>query len=303
MSVSILPFGYYIVDNTTGAFVVDVRSKKVSYMLQIMENWSYIYRQGMDHYPKFCKMIHENGGSMPEPFRCWLWCMVAGMLDIRAMNPKLFHKSLDTYERSVLVKYASVDASIRLDLHRTYPEFPLFQQRRGIDNMAEVLQALAVVHPDVGYCQGMNFVAGALLQCGLRTEDAFWVFHSLLSSPKHLQGYYDGSLRQVRVEVGILELLIGKKFRKYSQHVAKHGVQWGIVAPPWFIGLFLNIFPWESSCRVFEMFMIYGRAFMFSFCLAVVETNKSMFFMCSFLVFLVFVCVWQNITYRCFFLV
>lgn len=46
--------------------------------------------------------------------------------------------------------------------------------------MKRVLEAIAYVLPDVGYCQGMNFIASTLIAVVDDEELAFWIFMSLL---------------------------------------------------------------------------------------------------------------------------
>ena len=49
--------------------------------------------------------------------------------------------------------------------------------------LKNILQAYAVNNPEVGYCQSMNFVAGfLLLVSGMRENESFWVFASLLAN-------------------------------------------------------------------------------------------------------------------------
>jgi len=45
-----------------------------------------------------------------------------------------------------------------------------------------VLNAFASMDPDTGYCQGMNFLVGALILAGRPPKDAFWTFVSLMSN-------------------------------------------------------------------------------------------------------------------------
>lgn len=46
--------------------------------------------------------------------------------------------------------------------------------------MRRVLEAIAYCLPDVGYCQGMNFIASTLIGVLEDEEQAFWLFMSLL---------------------------------------------------------------------------------------------------------------------------
>ena len=56
-------------------------------------------------------------------------------------------------------------AVIVRDVHRTYPEHFLFQERggRGQRMLARVLAVVSEYDPELSYCQGMNFIAGMLL--------------------------------------------------------------------------------------------------------------------------------------------
>lgn len=65
------------------------------------------------------------------------------------------------------------------DIGRTFHVDKL-KTKEGQDELGRVLTALAFIRPEIGYCQGMNFVAGALLSVLKDEELSFWVFVSLL---------------------------------------------------------------------------------------------------------------------------
>jgi hypothetical protein len=46
--------------------------------------------------------------------------------------------------------------------------------------MKRVLEAIGFCLPDIGYCQGMNFIASTLLGVLEDEELAFWIFMNLL---------------------------------------------------------------------------------------------------------------------------
>ena len=57
-----------------------------------------------------------------------------------------------------------LQGEIRRDVVRTFATRTFFAARDGQNAVAEVLLALSVAHPQIGYCQGMNLVVGALLE-------------------------------------------------------------------------------------------------------------------------------------------
>ena len=51
----------------------------------------------------------------------------------------------------------------------------------GQEELRRVLQAVGYALPEVGYCQGMNFIASTLIASLCNNEElAFWVFMNLL---------------------------------------------------------------------------------------------------------------------------
>lgn len=71
-----------------------------------------------------------------------------------------------------------------LDIPRTFPDHPRFGVN-GTDRdlLFNVLRAYANFNPDIGYTQGMSFIAAVLLM-HMNEETAFWVFVQML---KHYQ--------------------------------------------------------------------------------------------------------------------
>ena len=68
--------------------------------------------------------------------------------------------------------------TIYRDLARTYPRYPLFTDKDGAGQilLASILKSLSLRFPEIGYCQGMNYVAATLLVVSLGGFD-----HSLSS--------------------------------------------------------------------------------------------------------------------------
>ena len=56
-----------------------------------------------------------------------------------------------------------VDEIIRRDIHRTFPELPHFNLSEKRAALFNILKAYSLNDLEVGYCQGMGFVAGIIL--------------------------------------------------------------------------------------------------------------------------------------------
>lgn len=171
--------------------------------------------------------------------------------------------------------FLQVSNAIELDLPRTFPDMSRFQLEATRFHVRMVLRALAVVHPRTGYCQGMNFLAGALILQDLKTEDAFWVMHSMLSSEKYLLDYYDTTLRGSRRDMLIFQALIDKKHHKISKTFLRLGISVEMFSASWFLSLFLDTLPFEASIRFLDFYLLYGRRFLFSTAMAIIKLKKE----------------------------
>lgn len=100
--------------------------------------------------------------------RGMLWRLWARTDDYRARLPANLYSHLIAFDFTVF------DSMISKDINRTFPEHALFTESghmRGA--LFNVLRAYALYNPDVGYCQGMGFMAGMLVLY-MNEEDAFF---------------------------------------------------------------------------------------------------------------------------------
>ncbi|CAI7774973.1 unnamed protein product, partial [Closterium sp. NIES-53] len=57
-------------------------------------------------------------------------------------------------------------------------------------------------------------------------------------------------------------------------HFENMGVQLSWITGPWFLSLFINVFPWESVLRVWDVMLFEGsRCMLFRACLALLEQH------------------------------
>lgn len=93
----------------------------------------------------------------------------------------------------MIYETSASELDIIRDISRTFPSHVFFQQRHGPGqrSLYNVLKAYSVFDRDVGYVQGMGFLAGLLLLY-MSEEDAFWLLVALLKGAVHapMEGLY-----------------------------------------------------------------------------------------------------------------
>lgn len=96
--------------------------------------------------------IHIQRG-VPPSLRGMVWQLLA-----KSKDPALEERYLHLInEESVYEK------AITRDLPRTFPSNDYFQSKAGQEALFNVVKAYSLYDTDVGYCQGISFIAGPLL--------------------------------------------------------------------------------------------------------------------------------------------
>ncbi|XP_020550890.1 rab GTPase-activating protein 1-like [Sesamum indicum] len=157
---------------------------------------------------------------------------------------------------------------IEKDLPRTFPGHPALDDD-GRNALRRLLTAYARHNPSVGYCQAMNFFAGLLLLL-MPEENAFWALMGILDD--YFDGYYSEEMIESQVDQLVLEELVRERFPKLVNHLDYLGVQVAWVTGPWFLTIFMNMLPWESVLRVWDVLLYEGnRVMLFRTALALME--------------------------------
>ncbi|KAI5059405.1 hypothetical protein GOP47_0025724 [Adiantum capillus-veneris] len=161
---------------------------------------------------------------------------------------------------------------IEKDLPRTFPGHPALDAN-GRNALRRLLTAYARHNPNVGYCQAMNFFAGLLLLM-MPEENAFWTLTSILDNC--FEGYYAEKMIEFQVDQMVLEELVRLHFPRLMTHLDTLGLQVAWISGPWFLSIFVNILPWESVLRVWDVLFYEGnRCMLFRTTLALFELHGS----------------------------
>ncbi|KAG8645182.1 rab GTPase-activating protein 1 isoform X3 [Manihot esculenta] len=157
---------------------------------------------------------------------------------------------------------------IEKDLPRTFPGHPALDDD-GRNALRRLLTAYARHNPSVGYCQAMNFFAAFLLLL-MPEENAFWTLMGIIDD--YFDGYYSEEMIESQVDQLVLEELVRERFPKLVNHLDYLGVQVVWVTGPWFLSIFMNMLPWESVLRVWDVLLFEGnRVMLFQTTLALME--------------------------------
>ncbi|XP_036963629.1 rab GTPase-activating protein 1 [Acanthopagrus latus] len=164
---------------------------------------------------------------------------------------------------------------IALDLQRSFPTHRslMGESPEAIEGQAKlfrVLIAYAKYSPQVGYSQGMSYIAAVLLM-QLAEEEAFWALTALLDKPKYLAELFDLSLTKVQHQVKVFDQFLKHRKPKLSQHMESVGVLSVHFVMPWFLTLFSSLPCWDSVLAVWDLIIMQGLSAVFRTALTIME--------------------------------
>ncbi|XP_015922464.2 uncharacterized protein [Parasteatoda tepidariorum] len=163
---------------------------------------------------------------------------------------------------------------IALDLLRTMPDNIRFADSNadGVRKMQEVLQAFCVHNPNLGYCQGMNFLVGMCLLF-MEPEDAFWCLVAV-SERYFTANYFDQNLIGAQADQEVLKDLLREKMPLLWQHFSQLDIELCTVTLNWFLAIFFDCVPFETLLRIWDCFLLEGPKVLFRFSLAILKMNE-----------------------------
>ncbi|XP_018559691.1 TBC1 domain family member 10B isoform X2 [Lates calcarifer] len=164
---------------------------------------------------------------------------------------------------------------IALDLQRSFPTHRSLMGKsseaiEGQARLFRVLIAYAKYNPQVGYSQGMSYIAAVLLM-QLGEEEAFWALTALLDKPKYLAKLFDLSLTKVQHQVKVFDQFLKHRKPKLSQHMESVGVLTVHFMMPWFLTLFTSLPCWDSVLAVWDLIILHGLSAVFRTALTIIE--------------------------------
>lgn len=112
--------------------------------------------------------------------------------------------------------------------------------------MRRVLRAYAVHNTELGYCQSMNIItAFMLLFCS--EEEAFYLLCTYIDQ---IPEYYVKELTGSTVDIKILTSLVEDYMPDMYNHFQEIGLDFDMLALPWFMCMFVSYAPWEIILRI-----------------------------------------------------
>ncbi|XP_065079556.1 growth hormone-regulated TBC protein 1-A [Ochlerotatus camptorhynchus] len=197
--------------------------------------------------PRKLKRFVRKG--IPGPLREEVWMKSSGAHRMQQKEPSLY-QTLLRYEYD-----QEISDQIKLDLPRTFPDNIHFEQYKlGLYN---VLITYAHHNKAVGYCQGLNYIAGLILIVTKNEESSFWLLKVLVENIVPL--YHTKKMDNLITDIDVLSELIRIRVPDVHKHIEDLGLPWPVIATKWLICLYAEVVPTETALRIWDCVFLEGN--------------------------------------------
>ena len=162
---------------------------------------------------------------------------------------------------------------IERDITRTF-HTEKFIKENGNSQLKNILNSMAFLRPEIGYCQGMNFIVGALINFINIEKISFWIFLSFIDNLE-LNLLFLKNMPDYLIRIYQLNFYIKTYFPQLSNHFKKNQINPHLFFSKWILTIFSSNLPFDILYKVWDVFIIDKWKAIFKFCLIFLNLMKK----------------------------
>ncbi|XP_052004676.1 TBC1 domain family member 4-like isoform X4 [Xyrauchen texanus] len=218
--------------------------------------------------------------GVPKSQRGEVWLLLSQQYRLHHRLPQR-QQPPDTPYQDLLKQLTAQQHAILVDLGRTFPTHQYFSTQLGAGQLSlyNLLKAYSLLDTEVGYCQGISFVAGVLL-LHMSEEQAFDTL-KLLMYDLGIRRQYRPDMISLQIQMYQLSRLLHDYHRNLYAHLEEHEICPSLYAAPWFLTLFASQFPLGFVARIFDLLFVQGTEVIFKVALCLLSSHEGEILECD----------------------
>lgn len=218
--------------------------------------------------------------GVPKSRRGEAWLLLSQQYRLRHRLPQRQQPPETSYQ-DLLKQLTAQQHAILVDLGRTFPTHQYFSAQLGAGQLSlyNLLKAYSLLDTEVGYCQGISFVAGLLL-LHMSEEQAFDTLKFLMYD-LGIRRQYRPDMISLQIQMYQLSRLLHDYHRNLYNHLEEHEICPSLYAAPWFLTLFASQFPLGFVARIFDLLFVQGTEVIFKVALCLLSSHEGEILECD----------------------
>ncbi|XP_017776822.1 PREDICTED: growth hormone-regulated TBC protein 1-A [Nicrophorus vespilloides] len=250
----------------------DFMSKYLRILARRSKRWEELKESEKTRRTNILKRFVRKG--IPITRRPIVWMSISGGQQAREQSNYTY---LQLKER---ISNASINETIEIDLPRTFPDNIYFTKENILPRqLFNILSTFAHQNNDVGYCQGLNYIAGLLILATKSEEYSFWLLKVLVENI--LPKYYIKSMSGLLTDLAVLDELVEINEPILHRHIKAIGMPWAVTTTKWFICIYSEVLPIETVLRIWDCIFYEGSKIIFRVALTLIKMHKAEILECK----------------------
>ena len=212
---------------------------------------------------------NQNFTTLTSSQRKKLWLKNSGAMYEMSYNPLYYPRLLEETK----LKVSKFTTQIERDLHRTFPDEPYFRIEKNFKVLKNILSAYSFRNPNVGYCQGMNFIAGRFLTLDFSELESFWLLVQVIE--RYLPFEYFSTMTGVLIDQKVFDYLLRTRLPRVARLFDNLDINSSLLTVQWFTCVFANMFSPEVISRLWDELFIHGHSLVYKISLGIFWVTQS----------------------------
>lgn len=167
---------------------------------------------------------------------------------INVAKARKLREALESGEGEAMGRESSLKL-INLDIARTFNQLGYFREGSPFNQqLRDLLEAYTLCRPDIGYVQGMSYVAGMLI-LNLEPYKAFIMFNNIVGSHV-LIPFYRVDQVGISKRSQLFRVLLKHNLPELCDHFEMEGIQPQMFLIEWFITLYTRVLSQDVASRI-----------------------------------------------------
>lgn len=230
------------------------------------------------------KFIQRVSKGPPDSIRWISWQIVSNLKEIKEdLISKLMPQTIpipvyNQIKNDLDRTFVSDDPS-EVSIDSEFKNNINFENRETI--LHQILHGLAVLDPELGYCQGMNFIIGFLLRVSDYNSSnevmhmAIHLFSSTNGGQFNLRGFFIEGFPLLNLFQHIFDLIVANDLPKVNKVIKNVGLPASTWIGKWLQTLYTRNLPYQLCLRLWDNIMSYGLFYEISFSVSLLSLTAD----------------------------
>eukprot|EP01117_Protostelium_nocturnum_P010394 TRINITY_DN3739_c0_g1_i1.p2 TRINITY_DN3739_c0_g1~~TRINITY_DN3739_c0_g1_i1.p2 ORF type:complete len:431 (+),score=119.20 TRINITY_DN3739_c0_g1_i1:418-1710(+) len=197
-----------------------------------------------------------------------LWPQLAESSELQKKNAGVYEEIL----KMMPAKCKYMD-QINADVPRTFPSHDFFRNQDGQRQLRNILMAFTTLKGDIGYCQGLNYLAGVML-IHMDEESALWMLMQLMKK-YDFEGFYIEGTPSLDIYMKKFEDTLPSLLPDLFEHFEKTMFPIQIFVSQWLKTIFAYNFPLDLVFRIWDVFLAEKIDFLLWVVFMILDNNQA----------------------------